>query len=386
VFQRFLVPLLIALLAPPAFPSPLIVHEWGTFTSIAGADGRAVEWRPLDGPSDLPRFVHTLGSAASGLRGDPRNKGNLSGTVRMETPVIYFYTPRAIEVSVRVGFPAGTITEWYPMARSVASGIDWGSLRILPNVDAALPTEPAASHYYPARAVDAATVQACSPRGDERERFLFYRGVGSFQPPVTATLSQAGVTLDSPAVLGELIVFERRGNRSGYRVIQAGAGTNTFARPELTPDDGHSRLLRDLEALLVRRGLYEKEAHAMVETWRNGWFEDGLRILYVLPGKVTEAVLPLTIDPTPAARVRVLVGRLELLTPERLDAVAGELRAIGRASPAERTKRMAELRRREGRFAGPLFARLAGDDDPAIRETIHALLIRPLTGQRRGVE
>jgi len=40
-------------------PGPLIVHEWGTFTSIAGADGTAVEWLPLAGPADLPCFVET---------------------------------------------------------------------------------------------------------------------------------------------------------------------------------------------------------------------------------------------------------------------------------------------------------------------------------------
>src|SRR4030095_4322397 len=38
----------------------LVVHEWGTFTSIAGKDGFALEWRPLNGSSDLPKFVHSL--------------------------------------------------------------------------------------------------------------------------------------------------------------------------------------------------------------------------------------------------------------------------------------------------------------------------------------
>jgi hypothetical protein len=43
-----------------AIPSPndLVVHEWGTFTSIAGRNGTAVDWRPLDGASDLPKFVY----------------------------------------------------------------------------------------------------------------------------------------------------------------------------------------------------------------------------------------------------------------------------------------------------------------------------------------
>ena len=66
-------------------------HEWGTFTSIAGADGRAVPWHPLNGPSDLPSFVDQCGGNL---------KGAMAGTVRMETPVIYFYAPEDVTVSV----------------------------------------------------------------------------------------------------------------------------------------------------------------------------------------------------------------------------------------------------------------------------------------------
>ena len=41
------------------------VHEWGTFTSVAGENGQAVDWLPLSGPSDLPCFVERLVSAIS---------------------------------------------------------------------------------------------------------------------------------------------------------------------------------------------------------------------------------------------------------------------------------------------------------------------------------
>src|SRR5215813_10468006 len=63
----------------------LTVHEWGTFTSVAGPDGKAVMWWPLDGSADLPNFVEHLESA--------QTKAGLQGTVRMETPVLYFYSP-----------------------------------------------------------------------------------------------------------------------------------------------------------------------------------------------------------------------------------------------------------------------------------------------------
>ncbi|HEU0368667.1 MAG TPA: hypothetical protein VFR42_05630, partial [Candidatus Acidoferrum sp.] len=34
----------------------LAAHEWGTFTSIAGNAGTAVQWFPWAVPSDLPKF------------------------------------------------------------------------------------------------------------------------------------------------------------------------------------------------------------------------------------------------------------------------------------------------------------------------------------------
>ena len=37
--------------------SGLTVHEWGTFTTVAGKGGRAIDWLPLSGPVDLPCFV-----------------------------------------------------------------------------------------------------------------------------------------------------------------------------------------------------------------------------------------------------------------------------------------------------------------------------------------
>src|SRR5580704_17146711 len=48
---------------------------------------------------------------AAGYRGF---KWRLDGTVRMETPVIYFYSPREVTARVKVFFPKGVITEWYP--------------------------------------------------------------------------------------------------------------------------------------------------------------------------------------------------------------------------------------------------------------------------------
>src|ERR1700686_5262049 len=92
----------------------LTVHEWGTFTAIASKDGRAVEWAPLNGPTDLPQFVEHIS--------DVNFKSGLRGTIRLETPVLYFYSPRNVTVSARVAFSKGLITEWSPHADRVQPG------------------------------------------------------------------------------------------------------------------------------------------------------------------------------------------------------------------------------------------------------------------------
>src|SRR2546427_7794405 len=117
--------------AKTSMPDSLVVHEWGTFTSIAGKDGVALEWRPLNGPTDLPKFVHTIQKEGPGLR-HSLSKADLTGLVRMETPVVYFYSNNEMDVSLKVDFPKGQITEWYPQARAVSTGIDWGRIKVMP--------------------------------------------------------------------------------------------------------------------------------------------------------------------------------------------------------------------------------------------------------------
>ncbi len=59
-------------------------------------------------------------------------------------------------------------------------------------------------------------------------------------------------------------------------------------------------------------GLYQKEALAMVETWRDSWFEPGTRVFYIMPTAQVNPLLPLTITPAPSDIRRVFVGRVEV--------------------------------------------------------------------------
>jgi hypothetical protein len=74
-------------------------------------------------------------------------------------------------------------------------------------------------------------------------------------------------------------------------------------------------MTRDLQDILTSQGLYSDEARAMIETWRQSWFEEGSRLFYIVPSGFLNQILPLAIHPAPSQTVRVFVGRLELVTP-----------------------------------------------------------------------
>jgi hypothetical protein len=300
------------------------VHEWGTFTSIAGPDGAAMGWLPLTGSTDLPSFVEHFREVSF--------KGGLRGTVRMETPVLYFYSPRETNVSVNVSFAKGLITEWYPRADSANpaltnrdyslfniksnGSIAWNSVHIEPQGSTDFPTDKSDNHYFAARNTSSAPLSVETPSGPQREKFLFYRGVSAISVPINATIaadSTIRLQNELPEEIPAAILFERRGAQLGYRMLGPLRDQAAYAPPELS--SSLDSLSTSLEGILVTQGLFPDEAHAMIETWKNSWFEEGSRLIYIVPRRVVDSVLPLRIAPTPAATTRVFVGRLELITP-----------------------------------------------------------------------
>lgn len=329
----------------------LTVHEWGTFTSVAGEDGRAVAWLPLDSPADLPCFVERARLVSP--------KATLTATVRMETPVLYFYAPREATVDVRVGFKRGFITEYFPRATlkpavvntaesllepGFSSAISWRSVRIQPRAIPAFQTESEPNHYYAARETDAAPLEV----GTERERFLFYRGIANFALPLTATVGSGdGIVVRAAGndEIPSMMLFENRGGRVGYRVHGRLTGEVRLARPE--PDGDFDKTRAALQQMLVAQGLFPREASAMVETWRDSWFTEGTRLFYVVPTRTIDEVLPLRIEPAPARVARVFVERLELAT----EATLSDIRMAAQSNDREKLQEY-------GRFLRPFVERL----------------------------
>lgn len=339
----------------------LIVHEWGTFTSVSDASGKAQVWSPLLGPSDLPDFVYRSKETSPARTAEQGRclKCELA-LVRMETPVLYFYADREMAVSVKVDFPQGRITEWYPQARLINQSIKWGEFTLLPGVQVNFPVSQGESHYYPARATDAAPIRLRRESATEHEKFLFYRGVGNFALPLSAKLVGNQVTLSNAgrSDLAQIILFENRGGRVGWQVLNSLPGEATLARPQV--GQSVEALHCDLEKLLVAQGLYEKEAAAMVKTWRDSWFEEGLRVFYIVPRRATDAILPITITPAPTELARVLVGRTEIITPEMEQAVQSSARKYLEGT-AEARAIAIKMVQPYGRFAQPILQRMMED-------------------------
>ncbi len=351
----------LALLAAPMFAdgtlpggNGLVVHEWGTFTTVADTGGQSVLWYALGGAAELPCFVHRLPG--------PIGKGNM-GTVRLETPVLYFYSAQKVRASVHVDFRAGAFTEWYPQAKvgETRNAIDWAAVDVTPGVDGQLPVSKGPSRYFAARATDASPVQA----GQEREKLIFYRGLGYFSAPLSARVTADGA-LElrnlGPNVISTAIVFDNHNGRTGYRVVTSLKDRSAVDLGSLSGDT--DALQRELQSLLVSLGLYPKEAAAMIETWKDSWFEEGTRVFWMAPRATVDDVLPVRIQPAPSALTRVFVGRIEVLSPAMRSAILTAL-ASGNIPALQRYTR----------FLDPFLRQLApGSGRPSMASNVRQFL------------
>src|SRR5256885_2194734 len=264
-------------------------------------------------------------------------------------------------------------TEWYPHASRVepaanifdgtlyqphADGsIAWDSLIVSPSLRAEFPRENLDNHYYAARMTSSTPLRVKTPPASNKRSFFSTAAYPLFPSPLSAKPTTAGKLLVESRSEDEIpntILWERRGEQVGYRIGGALPKDVVLGVPELTAtiDD----LGRDVEGMLVFQGLYQDEAHAMLETWRGSWFEEGSRLLYIVPTAFVDGVLPLSINPAPSQTVRVFVGRLEIVTRATEKAVEGALPTHDRA-----TLKM------YGRFLEPILATMIQEESNPAR-------------------
>jgi hypothetical protein len=357
---------LVAALAGPALAGDrLVVHEWGTFTSLQDEQGRELAGINID-DEPVPEFVHNLNRfllsqpVLSSLHWQYRSKGaprhHPLVTMRLETPVIYFYPPASqrepMRIDVSVRFQGGWLTEFYPEAHATAPGLKEGGFEFgelsesstssLAWNDLAVGGDgvgPATKeHVWVApRKVEAANVTNV---GGESERYLFYRGVGRIRAPLRATMDRNSGQLKLRAnfdrVLGpqqtaripQLWLIEvNQDGRCAFRQLDGFDATSDADRqlaatsyrfePGDFAADNRDRLETAMHAALVADGLFPDEATALLTTWQRSYFASpGLRLFYLVPRVWTDRYLPLSLS-REATIDRVMIGRLELVSDQQ---------------------------------------------------------------------
>jgi hypothetical protein len=391
--------LCVGLVAAHRLPSDMVVHEWGTFLAMNGSDGVSLDGMYHEEHA-LPSFVHARSRDQLRLR---------SVIVKGETPVIYFYAKRPEQVRVQVGFPTGLWTQWYPQADLVGPAlaqvgspprlrnghISWNVTVVPPESGrAGLPPADEDALWNYARDVDASYVSAVdSTRGDkpkEWERFIFYRGLGDAPLPVEVGVDGDAIGITSSIDLRHLYVLRVEGGRAAYSYVPALASGGGGARIALSMNASRplgqfvDEIAADLAGRLVESGLYAKEARAMVNTWRTSYFKtDGVRVLFVLPGSWTNTYIPLEMTPAPAELVRVMVGRVEVLTKDRERRAEAAVRDLASPDAATRERAFATLRD-EGRYVEPIVRRtLRTTSDERVRELSRRLLLTDFVTELR---
>ena len=125
----------------------------------------------------------------------------------------------------------------------------------------------------------------------------------------------------------------------------------------------------------------------MIKTWQQSWFtEEGTRVLYMVPPRKTDELLPLHVTPRPQETVRVLVGRMEIMSPEdelrmsQAVAASAQARAEHFAAPVPEGKKRKPYHiprdvHEYGRMAEPALVRIAKiTRDAAIRREAELLI------------
>jgi hypothetical protein len=344
-------------------PAALVVHEWGTFTSLQDEAGRAIGGINTD-DEPVPQFVHRVADflllsptevPTIFFQGAPRCHPDV--TMRLETPVLYFHPPQAQPtaqgVSVTAEFRGGWLSEFYPNADANAPGVRSNTMVFGPLRHSTVSTlawnnlevggdwrGPATTRHVwtSPRAVRAAAVRTVS---GEAEKFLFYRGVAHIDAPIAITqdANAAELVLHSefpteiagrgPRRMTLLwLVDIGASGRVAFRVVgpvtlDGGEERLTTIPSHFAPGDyneaNRKKLKASLRDALVAEGLFDDEAQALLNTWELSYFKStGVRVFFMVPREWTDFYLPLHIS-APAKITRVMVGRIELVTPRQRD-------------------------------------------------------------------
>jgi hypothetical protein len=350
MMRAAIVGFLLVAFTPILVRAQLVVHEWGTFTSLQDERGEAIGGINTD-DEPVPGFVHRaanlIQAGGDAGKGIPPNDSEV--TMRLETPVIYFHLPpgeKSRTVDVNVAFRGGWLTEYFPDADSQQPGLSssgrighlttdtmgtlgWHRVHIggagdAPKTDESVWTSPRDVKCDPIRV------------GSEAEKFLFYRGVGRIDSPLNVGRMEGDkddIVIRRTDTSGDIdprqlwLVDVREDGMLAWRKAEPRV-TSSY---EIAVADSHfakvdygdgASLRKELSDALVAKGLFRDEADALLNTWQQSYFKNaGLRMFFLVDPSWTGRVLPLQISGE-AEVTRVMIGRIELVTPKQRQLLA----------------------------------------------------------------
>jgi hypothetical protein len=360
----------------------LEVHEWGVFAvhddlELANADMRA-EW------AALPKFV--FGQTAG--RELPINQRETSVILK---PVVFFHTSEPLAVELRVDFPGGLPTVWWPRTvypsrefdgcpgdgkkKEPYRHLEWHVQLKQPakgqTVIAPLAVEK--GHWIEnLRAVKADDVfsKQSDFRGSEglierelpnpqleREHFIYYDGLVPIGKRVAVTVEKDKVLVASRVKhpIHDVTVVDRRApdHLRVARLAKLEAGTKPTALEfnEVEAKDWPHAGLVTLTKQLKDVGLFEDEARALADVWKQEFFQaEGLTLFYRLPQEEYEKLLPMKLKPRPEKLLRVGLVLQPHCEPDLAERVADLAKDLG-SEDFEKRERAQESLEKLGRAA-----------------------------------
>jgi hypothetical protein len=386
--------------ADPDGTPGLVVHEWGVWrvheeADLANADIRDV-WE------NLPSFVY---GQVDG-RKLPKRWPNI---VISDKPVLFFHTPKACELTLRIDFPRGVPGVWWPatwspaietrggrvpieVKKELARHLEWhlSVVNTPPGPrDASLPRLEKVDerHWVKVlREVEAADVVVKVGEegvGAQREHFVYYDGLlprgrwltletGKGNPRLTniASFPVFDVTLIDRRGPGKVLVGR-------LAKLESGATGQEVELRETTAERWGKEAPKTLQKQLRDAGLFADEAGSLVELWKRELFEsEGMTLFYRFPQEEYERQLPMILRPRPEKLVRVGLAVHPHCEPDLAKRVAELVRDLG--SDEFEVRQKAENRLIDmGRAAfGPLVKLRKTATDPEVRVRLNRVLSR----------
>lgn len=295
-----------------------IVHEWGVMITGGAAAGEVVELSPpAELYSGLPAFVLRHDLAYTPRR---QNHG-------WDKPILHFYGPEALRVTVQIGVPMGKPLAYWPppkfterMGRQIASrkeqmiysisevtALNWtGTLSANP------PKPPARvdpAHWWSQiRDVEGAKWINTDIHS---ERFIFYEATAKQQPAIRANLSADALTLRNTSVInsGKIVVLVNDGVSRWMAAVDGIAAGHSLAIDKaklIAQPAGEDQVLAACKEQWRSMGMTESESAAIVQTWKPDLLNRvGFLVCARMPDVTYGLMFPLKVTPQPDELVRV---------------------------------------------------------------------------------